>query len=175
MKRELKAKISNFVGLFLFPVSCEKITFEVEAFPAFSLRAQKLNQQPAVTYDMENRDLVIKRNKVITSAAVNMFIVVLLFLRGLNIHDKTLLPYGALSHVFPISYVISCKMTADSSFLCRNADGPKSPLVGSLNWYFYKILESESMRKCGYLWVLLRPNILSPSFCMSEVHIWKKR
>ena len=90
------------------------------------MRAQKLNQQPAVTYDTGNRDFVIKRNKVNTSAAVDLtlkmtsaqvvetsvnvisnspsqdythphdrsflnydiFFVALLFLRGLNIHDK---------------------------------------------------------------------------------------
>ena len=39
-------------------------------------------------YDMGNRDFVIKRNKVNTSAAVDIFFVALLYLRGLNIHDK---------------------------------------------------------------------------------------
>ncbi|XP_068713045.1 proton-coupled folate transporter-like [Montipora foliosa] len=52
------------------------------------VRAQKLNQQPAVTYDIGNRDFVIKKNKLNTSAAMDIFLVALLFLHGLNIHDK---------------------------------------------------------------------------------------
>ena len=68
---------------------------------------------------MGKRDFVIKRNKVNTSGAQQYTIMAS---RG----DKRILFYGAFSHVFPISYVISSKMTADSSILSRNADGPKS-------------------------------------------------
>ena len=51
----------NYVQSWAFP-----------AFSAFSVRAQKLNQQPALTYDMGNRDFVIKTNKENTSAAVDI-------------------------------------------------------------------------------------------------------
>jgi len=43
------------------------------------LWVQKLNQQPAVTYDMWKRDFIIKRNKVNTNAAVDTIFVALLF------------------------------------------------------------------------------------------------
>ena len=49
------------------------------AFLAFSLRAQKLGQQHAVTYDMGNGDFAMERNKVNTSAVVDIFFVVFLF------------------------------------------------------------------------------------------------
>ena len=58
------------------------------AFSAFSVQAQKLNQQPAVTYNMGNRNFIIKKNKVNANAAVGIFFVALLFLRRLNIHNK---------------------------------------------------------------------------------------
>ena len=72
LKGELKSKISNiskvkYVGLFLIVFCFLRENYVRSwAFPvvsAFSVRAQKLNQQLAVTYDMENRDFVIKRNK----------------------------------------------------------------------------------------------------------------
>ena len=40
--------------------------------------------------------------------------------------NKQMLLYGAFSHVFPISYIISCKNDRFSSILSRNAHGPKS-------------------------------------------------
>ena len=40
-----------------------KLGFNSAAFSAFSVQAQKLNQHPAVTYDMGNKDFIIKRNK----------------------------------------------------------------------------------------------------------------
>ena len=51
------------------------------AFAVFSLWAQNVNHQPAVTYDMAmgKRDFVIKRNKINTSAAMHTFFVVQLF------------------------------------------------------------------------------------------------
>ena len=72
------------------------------SFPTSSLWAQKLNQQPAVMYDMGKRDFVIKRNKVNTSGAQQYSIMAS---RG----HKRMLFYGAFSHIFPISYIISCK------------------------------------------------------------------
>ena len=51
---------------------------------------------------MEKRDFVIKRNKVNTSGTQQYNIMAS---RG----DKPMLFYGAFWHVFPISYVISCK------------------------------------------------------------------
>ena len=85
---------------FFFFFFCEKIALHVgllllPAFSAFSVQAQKLNQQPVVMYDMGNRDFVIKRNKVNKSAAVDIFFVVLPFS-----FQKTYPP-----NVFPISYV----------------------------------------------------------------------
>ena len=97
-KGELKAKIINFfnicfgkpnirkvkfVELFL-PFSCylrenNAWSWAFPAFLAFSLRAHKLGQQNALTYDMGNRDFAIKWNKVNTSAVVNIFFVVSLF------------------------------------------------------------------------------------------------
>jgi len=69
------------------------------------LWAQKLNQQPAVTYDMgkdgEER-FRNQRNKVNTRGAQQYTIMAS---RG----NKQMLFYGAFSHVFPVSYVISCK------------------------------------------------------------------
>ena len=71
--------------------------------------AQKLNQHAAVTYDKGKRVFVIKRNIPV----VDIFFVVLLLLCRLNIHNKrqskTLHLSGALSYVFAISCVISCK------------------------------------------------------------------
>ena len=67
----------NYVRSWVFP-----------AFSAFSVRAQKLSQPPAVTYDMGNGDFVINRNKVNTCAAMDIFFVALLFLHGHNIHNK---------------------------------------------------------------------------------------
>ena len=68
---------------FLFPVFLRESYIRSWAFPAFlafSVWAQKLNQQPAVTYGIGKRYFVIKRNiKVNTSAAVGIFFVVLLF------------------------------------------------------------------------------------------------
>ena len=88
----------------------------------FSVRAQELNQHPAVTYDMGNQEKQVL-------LGIYIFFVVLRFLRGLNIHDKhqskTLLLYGALSHVFPISYVVSCKIDRRLLHSDRNDDGPK--------------------------------------------------
>ena len=52
------------------------------------MRTKKLNQPPAETYVMGNRDCVIRRNKVNTSTAVDTFFVSLLFLRGLSINNK---------------------------------------------------------------------------------------
>ena len=43
-----------------------------------------------------------------------------------------------------------------------------------LVYNFDEIFDSKSMRKCGYIWVLLHWNIVSPLICMSGVHIWKK-
>ena len=79
----------KFVELFFF-VSCSLRenyvrSWAFPAFSAFSVRARKLNQQPAMTYDMGNRDFVIKRNKVNASASVDIFFVALLFLRRFNI------------------------------------------------------------------------------------------
>jgi len=51
---------------------------------------------------MGKRDFVIKRNKVNTSGAQQYTIMAS---RG----NKRMLLYGAFSHVFPISYVLSCK------------------------------------------------------------------
>lgn len=108
LKGQLKAKISNFPTFFFGKPNIRKVKFlelflfvscflrenyfrswAFSAFPAFSVRAQKLYQQPAVTYDMGNRDFVMKRNKVNTSAAVDIPYLSVMFLRGLNIHDKT--------------------------------------------------------------------------------------
>ena len=49
-------------SFFAFSVFCEKSTFKVGLFPLF-LRAQKLNQHPAVMYDMGNRDFIIRSSK----------------------------------------------------------------------------------------------------------------
>ena len=76
-----------FPGFFFLPENYFR-SWVFTAFSAFSVRAQRLNQSPAMTYDMGNRDFVIKRYKVNTSAAVDIFFVALLFFRGLNIHDK---------------------------------------------------------------------------------------
>ena len=85
-----------------------KLSWAFPTFLAFSRRAQKLSQPSAVRYDMGNRDFIINRNKVNTSVAVDIFFVALMFLRGLNIHNKHQSKY-CFSHVFPISYIISCK------------------------------------------------------------------
>ena len=123
-KWELKAEISNFSNLFFAKSNISEVNFVklfslvycllrenyvrswiLPAFATSSLWAQKLNQQPAVTYDMGKvgkRDFVIHRNKVKTSGAQQYTIMAS---RG----NKRMLFYGAFSHVFPISYVISCK------------------------------------------------------------------
>ena len=81
VKEELKAEISNFSNIFFAEFNISEVNFvklfslvycflwenyvRSWIFPAFatsSLWAQKLNQQPAVTYDMGKRDFVIKRN-----------------------------------------------------------------------------------------------------------------
>ena len=73
-------------------------------------------------------DFVIKRNKVNTSAAVDIFIVALLFLRGLNINDnhKHSFYMGRPRRSSPYHTSQAAKMTTDSSILSLNADGPKS-------------------------------------------------
>ena len=123
-KGELKAEISKFSNNFFAKSNISEVNFVklfslvycflrenyvrswiFRAFATSSLWAQKLNQQPAVTYDMGKdgkRDFVIKRNKVNTSGAQQYTIMAS---RG----NKRMLFYGAFSHIFPISYVISCK------------------------------------------------------------------
>ena len=101
------------VGLFLL-VFCflRENSVRSWAFPAvsaFSVRAQKLNLQPAVTYDIGNRDFVIKRNKCCCGYFLRCFAVSSRTQYSRQTSVKTLLLYGALSHVFLISYVISCK------------------------------------------------------------------
>jgi len=96
-KGELKAEFSNFSNLSFGKSNINEVNF-VELFPlvycflqgnyvqswifpafaVFSLWAQNVNHQPAVTYDMAmgKRDFVIKRNKINTSAAMHTFFVV---------------------------------------------------------------------------------------------------
>ena len=76
------------------------------AFPSvcsFSVRAQKLNQHPAVCDVWYEEQRCHNQEK--QGAAVDIFFLVLLFLRRLNVYNKhklkALLQYGALSHVFP--------------------------------------------------------------------------
>ena len=59
------------------------------AFAAFSLWAQKLNPQPAVTYPMGNREEAID-NKGPHELFEDFFLPYLseMFIRGLNINDK---------------------------------------------------------------------------------------
>ena len=123
-KGEVKAKISNFFNIvFEKPkVNCVWLFLLFFCF----LRAQKLNQHPAVTYDMGNRDFLIKRNKCCYGYFLRCFAVFsrTQYSRQTSVKNTASL-YGALSHVFPISYVLSCKNNADFSIQC-NADGPKS-------------------------------------------------
>ena len=98
VKGELKTKIINFSNIFFGKPNIRKVKFvelflpfscymrenntwswAFPAFFAFSSRAQKLGQQHALTYDMGKRDFAIKWNKVNTSAAVDIFFIVLLF------------------------------------------------------------------------------------------------
>ena len=100
----------NYVRSWAFPT-----------FSAFSVQARKLNQQPAVNYYMGNRDFIIKRNKVNISAAVDIFLAALLFLRGLNVHDKYqskdcfYMGHSRMSFSYHTS--LAAKMTTDSSTL----------------------------------------------------------
>ena len=61
------------------------------------MRAQKLNQQPGVTYDMGNRDFVIKRYKVNTSAAVDIFFVALIFTTNMSLNTASI--WGFLAYL----------------------------------------------------------------------------
>ena len=95
----------KFVGLFLLVFCFLRENYVRSwAFPAFSVfseRAQKLNQQPAVTYDVGNRDLVIKRNKCCCGYFLRCFAVSWRTQYSRQTSVKTLLLYGALSRVFP--------------------------------------------------------------------------
>ena len=94
-----KAYLSKIIFVELLPlVSCFFILFVREncvrswaftAFVAFSLLARKLNRQPAVTYEMGNREKAID-NKGSRELLKGFCLHYLseMFIRGLNIHDK---------------------------------------------------------------------------------------
>ena len=68
----------NYVRSWAFP-----------AFAAFSLRAQKLNQQPAATYDVRNREKAIdKKGSRELFKGFCLPYLSEMFISGLNIHDK---------------------------------------------------------------------------------------
>ena len=124
LKRELKAETSNFSKIFFLhsnisEVNSLKLFYLVYCFsrenyvrswifPAFvtsSLWAQKLDQKPAVTYDMGKDREERFRNQEKQGKHKWCTANTIMASRG----TKRMLFYGAFLHVFPISYVINCK------------------------------------------------------------------
>ena len=88
-----KLKFALWSHFLSFTVFCLRENYVRSwAFPAFaasSLRAQKLNQQPAVTYDMGNIEKAIdnKRPRELFKGYCLPYLSQM-FIRRLNIHDK---------------------------------------------------------------------------------------
>ena len=124
-KCELKAEINNFSDIFFAKSNISEVNFVklfslahcflrenyvrnwiFLAFVTSSLWAQKLNQQPAVMYDMgkDGEERFRNQEKQGKHKWCSQQYTIMAS-RG----NKQMLFYGAFSHVFPISYVISCK------------------------------------------------------------------